>query len=211
MASLAQLAYPPLLCLDIPRSPLLSDTFSKDLLSKLEAAGISTPLPNLSFASSHNPNKSNRALATPVLAAISGYTPKRAAERSENKSSTAIPRCAFIPPKEIISLLELLDEMDDDVAKEVQRVRDSIKETHELIRQLAQAEKVRVDRLKKRHDKQRRETKAIDDDFWLNAWCVVTTICSFLQYEHGDFRHCTQHYVLPLNLIVCITTPLHSK
>lgn len=149
------LSYTPMLALNIPKSPLLSDAFTKDLLLKMEAAGISKPLPNLSFASSKS--------ASPNMARQTNALTSRDAGFKTHK------KLPPIPPKSIISLLELLDRMDGDVSKEVQRVRESIKEANEMIAEYAQAEKQRLSHLEARTDRQKRDTKGFQDDFWLHV------------------------------------------
>lgn len=59
--------------------------------------------------------------------------------------------------------------MDNDVLKEVQRVKEGIAEACVMVRKYAQAEQARADEWKKRRDREKRETKGVDDDFWLNA------------------------------------------
>lgn len=59
--------------------------------------------------------------------------------------------------------------MDEDVIKEVRRVRESLKEAFALVREYADAEKSRKAQVKERKDRQLKDTKGVDDEFWLNA------------------------------------------
>jgi len=59
--------------------------------------------------------------------------------------------------------------MDNNVMKEVQRTKESIKEARALICETRQEGDIRLARLKKRKDREKRETKGPDDEFWLNA------------------------------------------
>lgn len=59
--------------------------------------------------------------------------------------------------------------MDNDVVKEVQRVKEGIAEACVMVRECVEAEQARSSEWKRRQDRERRETKGLDDDFWLNA------------------------------------------
>ena len=74
-----------------------------------------------------------------------------------------------IPPKQIISLLNLLDRMDDDTAKDVQRVRESIRELRGEIDDAHRELREEEEQLRDRRTKENRDTKGVDDEFWLNA------------------------------------------
>ncbi|KAK7692680.1 hypothetical protein QCA50_004313 [Cerrena zonata] len=153
---------PYMLSLDIPKSPLISD---EELTRKMEAAGISRPLPTLSFASSSPVPTS--AGNTPVkCTTITSFSSISSVPSVRDKSLPPIPR---IPSKQIISLLELLERMDDDVSKEVHRVQESVKEAYEMIQEYVQARDARMNRLETRRIKQKSETKGVGDEFWLNA------------------------------------------
>ena len=153
---------PYMLSLDIPRSPLISD---EELLRKMEAAGISRPLPTLSFASSSPlpmPAGSN-------AMRIGGIASFHSTPNIRSVRDKKLPPVPLIPPKQIIALLELLERMDDDVSKEVHRVRESVKEAYEMIGEYVRARDARMNQLEARKDKQKRETKGVGDEFWLNV------------------------------------------
>lgn len=152
---------PYLLCLDIPKSPLISD---EELSRKMEAAGISRPLPTLSFASSSPLPTSAGNMQTKSTITSFGTTSSLPSVRDKRP-----PPIPSIPAKQIISLLELLERMDDDVSKEVHRVKESVKEAYEMIEEYVQARDTRMGRLEAKKDRQTRETKTVGDDFWLNA------------------------------------------
>ena len=154
----------PLLQFQLPQSPLLSGclnlgtTLSDDFFATLAAQGISSPLPTFSFSSQKVPRTS--ATCSPRF---------RHSPVSDVSREKALPPVPPIPPKQIISLLNLLDRMDDDTAKDVQRVRESIKEARSSVAQAREELAMEEDQLSERRAKEKRETKGVDDDFWLNA------------------------------------------
>lgn len=59
--------------------------------------------------------------------------------------------------------------MDDDIHKEVQRVRESIREARADIADYKTQRHVQDRAVLKRKARERRETKGVDDDFWLQV------------------------------------------
>lgn len=59
--------------------------------------------------------------------------------------------------------------MDEDVIKEVRRVRESLQEAFTMVREYVEAENSRIAQQKERRERQQKDTKEIDDDFWLNV------------------------------------------
>ncbi|KAI0758327.1 hypothetical protein BC629DRAFT_1552042 [Irpex lacteus] len=135
----------PFLPLAIPMSPLVGGPgLSEDFFATLVAQGTLKPLPNLSFAPSY---------------------------RRFEKPLPSVPSVAVtgIPPRQIISLLDLLERMDNDMVKEVQRVRESIKEARSEIAEYRSERDARDGEMLKRRARERRETKGVDDEFWLQV------------------------------------------
>ena len=97
-----------LLQFQLPQSPLLSD----DFFSTLSAQGICSPLPTFSFASPSTPVRSPR---SPKATIARPYRFGNSARQRQDKPLPAVPP-QVIPPKQIIALLNLLDQMDDDIA-----------------------------------------------------------------------------------------------
>lgn len=162
---MASSGYPvSLLQFQLPHSPLLSGcmNLSDDFFSTLSAQGICSPLPTFSFASPKSPR--SPALLTPRTHCYSSLSPVR----SKSKPPPKAPPPA-IPPKQIIALLNLLDQMDEDTMKDVQRVNESIKEVYDDIAEVRAELEVEEKQLARRRAKEKRDTKGIDDEFWLNA------------------------------------------
>ncbi len=150
----------PLLPLKLSQSPLLSGNLglSSDFFATLVAQVISPALPSLSFTPSQR-------VSPPVSkqnCPLQGFSLK------QDKPLPGVPPTK-IPPKQIIALLDLLERMDDDVGKEVQRVRESIGEARHIIMDHREEQNANDQRVEKRRDLERRETKGVDDEFWLNA------------------------------------------
>jgi len=139
----------PLIQLTLSHSPLLSTSpgqFSPSFLSH-----ITYPLPTLSFAPSTSKSQATRVSAT------------------SNKPLPSVPPSKALPPKEILALLALLERMDNDVAKEVQRIQIRIQEAFTMIDDYYDHEKERVARFHERRSREAKETKGLDHEFWLNV------------------------------------------
>ena len=71
----------------------------------------------------------------------------------------------------IVNLLDLLDRMDNDVFCEVQRVRENIRETRALVKEVKGEQRARSAEFLARRDREQeaRETKGVNDEFWLGV------------------------------------------
>ncbi|KAF7793788.1 hypothetical protein EIP86_004909 [Pleurotus ostreatoroseus] len=156
-----------LLHFQLPQSPLLSGcvNFSDDFFSTLSAQGICSPLPTFSFASPRQPARSPRS-PTSTRSCPSGHPVRR--RQRQDKPLPAVPP-PLIPPKQIIALLNLLERTDDDITKDVHRVREAIREVRGDIAVMRAEQQAEASRRAERRAQEKRETKGVDDDFWLNA------------------------------------------
>ncbi|KAJ3547652.1 hypothetical protein NM688_g5379 [Phlebia brevispora] len=162
---MASMGCPPaLLQFQLPQTPLLSGctNFSEEFFATLTAQGICSPLPTLSFAS---PKPARSPCLSP---SARPYRRQLSSRRYQEKPFPAVPTPS-IPPKQIIALLNLLDRMDDDTARDVHRVREAIKEVRSDIAEARAELKAGKERIAEHCAKLKRETKGVDDDFWLNA------------------------------------------
>lgn len=153
-------AHPPRLQLNVP-SPHISPLISNPSILGMISSPFSSPLPNLSFASSVDRAHYHRnpLMGDTSLPISSRYKALPFAPESEE----------LIPSKQILSVLELLERMDEDVIKEVHRVRQSLREAFTMVREYVEAENTRKVQQKERRDRETKDTKGVDDDFWLNA------------------------------------------
>ncbi|GBE81268.1 hypothetical protein SCP_0309950 [Sparassis crispa] len=136
----------------IPQSPLLSGVSADTFASGTFLGGSST------LRSPSYPPLSRR----PKYACAYGY------RYGYDKPLPSTPS-PTIPPKDIIRLLDVLEQMDNDIAGEVQRVKDHIREARALVGEFKAERRARSERVQERRDKQRQETKGVDDDFWLGV------------------------------------------
>ena len=118
----------PVLPVDISQSPLLAAGILPDELF----AALAGPLPTITIGSP--------TIQSPRLGAGRRGVSRSPRYRDPNftkprsKPSSPLVPTAPIPPKQVDSLLALLEDMQNDVAAEVQRVRLSIQETRRLVR-----------------------------------------------------------------------------
>ena len=151
----------PLLSLTLPLASLTDGPgLSEDFFATLAAQGLFQPLPNLSFG----PRQNQQNIATYLdsecpLSDDIDDTP------GGQRRSTHLP----IPPRQIISLLDLLERMDNDMVKEVQRVRESIKEARADIEEYRNERSLRDNVVEQRKAREGRDTKDVDDEFWLQV------------------------------------------
>ena len=156
----------PLLPVNISESPLLSGS---SLLPDELFTTLAGPLPTITIGpcspssphlepqplgfSSSRPSRRKGSLlpklALPPLAALAPSS----APATPTSPLTPISPTVRIPPKQVISLLDLLESMENDVATEVQRVRLGIQEARMLVQACredsAARESARQRRLKK--------------------------------------------------------------
>ncbi len=148
----------PLLPVAISQSPLLSGTLPADLFYNL-----AKPLPIITIGPCDL-----GADRPPVQSGARWPTSSSSSPAPSSSSlSSTLSSPAPISPKDVISLLNLLEAMDNDVATEVQRVRLGIQETRTLVRECREESKARASELQKRREQEQNDTKGADDDFWL--------------------------------------------
>ena len=132
---------------------------SEDFFATLVAQGVLKPLPTLSFASSgRNHASSSTSAGDPTPTLVQG----------KDKLLPPVPPIS-ISPRRIIDLLDLLERMDNDIVKEVQRVRESIKETKAEIAEFNSERRAQEKQVQKRRAREEHDTKGIDDEFWLQV------------------------------------------
>ncbi|KDQ57573.1 hypothetical protein JAAARDRAFT_193877 [Jaapia argillacea MUCL 33604] len=146
---------PPQLPPHLSHSPLLSPTHSDDVLAAF-AKHFSSPI--LSFATP----KQNLHTKLPKPRSAPQPTLRKEEPRPSFPTSNLSPP----PSKQVIALLNLLDTIDNDMTAEVQRVKESIKETQALVMLYRQERSARARIGKEKSAKEFHDTKQIDSDFW---------------------------------------------
>ncbi|KAI9067125.1 hypothetical protein FKP32DRAFT_1588937 [Trametes sanguinea] len=146
----------PLLPVAISQSPLLSGPLPDDLFSSLVK-----PLPTVTIGFCDP--------SPPRL--VPGRPTAHHNLRRPIVPSSASPPLAprGISSKDVISLLTLLEAMENDVATEVQRVRLGIQEARSLVRECREDCLARASARQERRERERRDTKSADDEFWLGV------------------------------------------
>lgn len=152
----------PQISLDLCLSPLLADADKNHYCDEALATllkSISTPLPSLSFASS-KPRTADKNKPLPRT------PPCQNQHQDLPPGSPAKPEYPLATSKQIISLLNLLDKLDTDMTAEVQRIKENIKETRDLIKEYKKERRDRRRSMKEKMATQVRQTLAADSDFW---------------------------------------------
>lgn len=95
---------------------------------------------------------------------LSAFLPNHtiAAPPQELQSNQLIKYASALNPKETLQVLSLLDQMDIDVNLEVARVKDSIREAHELVKAYKEERQARVHALMEKQRQELQETKEAD-------------------------------------------------
>ncbi|KAH9831221.1 uncharacterized protein C8Q71DRAFT_850923 [Rhodofomes roseus] len=114
------------------------------------------------------------AQSSPRLPLVSSTSIERTPTRSRLKRSKLLPSPTPKPTARpsrspILNLIKLLERMDDDISCEVQRVRESIRETRALVKEVKSEQRLRSSEFLAQRDKEDRETKGINDEFWLGV------------------------------------------
>jgi len=150
----SRISYAPCLPLHLSMSPLLAG---------VKPSILSSPVPSKDGIP---PTSSPRKLSSsPIYGAA---RPRRKAARrmlfQADKPPPSTPQ-STIPPKQILKLLKLLEEMEDDITGEVHRVKDCIREARVLIKEYKEERRSRDKHFKEICAKERKETKGMDDGF----------------------------------------------
>ncbi|KAI0305508.1 hypothetical protein B0F90DRAFT_1067029 [Multifurca ochricompacta] len=178
---------PPLLIqLDIPHSPLLlslpSDTDSLPSGSPspappcimLSSEVMPFPRSLLSVSSSSSSSlmlhSSHSAPEIIVTRPLSEVTHDKLAVPSPSCASPhSTPRLSAASSKKLIEFIDFLENIDRDMASEIQHVRESIKEARAYVGEWQEERSARRAELLKKKELEKRETKEPDSDLWLSV------------------------------------------
>ncbi|KAN0129237.1 hypothetical protein V8E53_012936 [Lactarius tabidus] len=76
------------------------------------------------------------------------------------------PRLSSAASKKLVEFIDFLEKIDRDMTVEIQHVKESIKEAHEYVGEWQEERSSRRAELLRRKERERRETKELDSDFW---------------------------------------------
>jgi len=79
------------------------------------------------------------------------------------------PACLPPPQKKLVEFIDFLEKIDRDMTAEVEHVKESIRETREYIEEWQDERSTREAAILKRKEREKRETKLPDSDFWLGV------------------------------------------
>lgn len=111
----------------------------------------SHPVPEITITSPHSGSSLNEPPISPPLCDLP-------------RSSTRITASAS---KKLIEFIDFLEKVDRDMAAEIEHVRESIREAREYVGEWQEERSARRAELLKKKERERRETRRPDSDFWL--------------------------------------------
>lgn len=76
------------------------------------------------------------------------------------------PRLSSAASKKLVEFIDFLEKIDRDMTAEIQHVKESIKEAQEYVGEWREERSARRAELLRRKERERRETKELDSDFW---------------------------------------------
>jgi hypothetical protein len=81
-------------------------------------------------------------------------------------SPRASYRLSISASKKLVEFIDFLEKTDRDMAAEIEHVKESIREAREYVGEWQEERSARQVELSKRRERERRETKEPDSDFW---------------------------------------------
>ena len=76
------------------------------------------------------------------------------------------PRLSTAASKKLVGFIDLLDKIDRDMAAEVEHVRESIRDAREYVEEWREERSARMAELLRKREREKRENKGLDTDFW---------------------------------------------
>ncbi|KAI9461206.1 hypothetical protein BJY52DRAFT_213982 [Lactarius psammicola] len=174
----------PLIQFDIPNSPLLlSLPFDAGSHPTLLSASSTPPCTMPSSKMSHFPDltpsvssSSSSSLilqpssaipevvVTSPLSNVACDKPPLPSHRTPPRPKSRLSAAAS---KKLVEFIDFLEKIDRDMTAEIQHVKESIKEAHDYVGEWQEERSARRTELLRRKERERRETKEPDSDFWL--------------------------------------------
>ncbi|KAI0048309.1 hypothetical protein FA95DRAFT_1605399 [Auriscalpium vulgare] len=175
----------PMLKIEVSTSPLLSSSssdtvFSPAVLRTIRSthslASLTRPDTTLtssysdgapSLATSATTTSSTSSLLTPIYCVRS--VPEITVTRPLSEYLAEEKKPLPVSSKQVISLLDLLDKIDRDMACEVQRVKGNIADARAYVHTWREEARAREAECRRRRAQERKDTKEPDSDFWLGV------------------------------------------
>ena len=171
--------------LNIPSSPLLL-SLSPDANSLLRASGSTAssrsklpsemiPFPDMAHYVSCSSSSSLTFRPSHPVPEIK-ITSSPSASSLHNERPISPPPCDSPRPrhglsaaasKKLVEFIDFLEKIDRDMAAEIEHVKESIREAREYVQEWQEERNARQVQLSKGRERERRETKEPDSDFWL--------------------------------------------
>lgn len=79
------------------------------------------------------------------------------------------PRLSTAASKKLVEFIDFLDKIDRDMTAEIEHVKESIREAQEYVGEWRDERSARKAELLRKKERERRETKQLDSDFWLGV------------------------------------------
>lgn len=161
------MSQPPLITLHISRSPLLPEL---DFRITAKTGSLLSALLTKRVVGTEHISPAKRGIAQTEYTTSSPPNPTSNAHAHPIPTHGHSSSFASAPSSQmVIALLNMLDQLDADVAMQVARVKDSITEAHDCIDEFKQERLRRQMSQEERRQKERKETKEIGSDFWLGV------------------------------------------
>ena len=87
---------------------------------------------------------------------------------ASNFSTESRDSCNTIPPQDVIDTLNFLEQVEQDVSREVARVQDNIKEARAMVEAYRREKRARVKENAALVAEEERQTRRVDDELWLS-------------------------------------------
>jgi hypothetical protein len=105
---------------------------------------------------------------------ITGPLPDRACDKSPiipspHASPRTRPRLSAAASKKLVEFIDFLDKIDRDMAAEIEHVKESIREAREYVGEWQEERNARKAELLRKKEREKRETREPDSDFWLDV------------------------------------------
>ena len=111
----------------------------------------------------------NRLAGDHTLSTITTLSSDSSESRSNHRSTESRDLCDKIPPQDVIDTLNFLEQVEQDVSREVARIRDKIKETRTMIETYRREKRARMKENAALVAEEEEQTIRPDNELWLSV------------------------------------------